>query len=49
MSTLAVDALGGDDRLRSRGQPATVTPAAATAAANVKARDHALLATPRTV
>jgi hypothetical protein len=47
MSTLAVDAFGGDERLRSRGQPAATT--AALAAANVKARDHALLATPRTV
>jgi hypothetical protein len=49
MSTLAVDALGGDERLRSRGQPATQTAAAAVAAAQVKARDHELLATPRTV
>jgi hypothetical protein len=47
MSTLAVEALGGDDRLRSRGQPDADT--AATSAPNGRTRDHELLATPRSV
>jgi hypothetical protein len=47
MSTLAVDALGGDERLRSRGQPAAAI--AATMAAKAGRRFHELLATPRSV
>jgi hypothetical protein len=47
MSTLAVAALGGDDRLRSRGQPVADT--AATSAPNARIRFHELLATPRSV
>jgi hypothetical protein len=47
MSTLAVEALGGDERPRSRGQPAAI--AAAQIAVTAETRVHELLATPRTV
>jgi hypothetical protein len=47
MSTLAVEALGGDERLRSRGQPDAAT--AAMTAAHAVTWVHQLLATPRTV
>jgi hypothetical protein len=47
MSTLAVEALGGDDRLRSRGHPDADM--ATTSTPNSRTRDHELLATPRSV
>jgi hypothetical protein len=47
MSTLAVEALGGEDRLRSRGQPDALT--AATNAPTARIQEHELLATPRSV